>query len=211
MERRSILFFSFDQEIKSLNSFSKEETANNQYSAITETLFNWVEENFAIKILREEDIKRALFEPPKNSRAFLRKEIVNRFGENLSEKTFAIWGLAFKPGTDDMREAPAIYIIKDLVNRGAKIKAYDPKAMKEAKEYYLKGITGITYCNSKYETLQNVDAMLLLTEWKEFRSPDFEELKSQMKNAIIFDGRNQYSNLSLEKKGFEYFQIGKIT
>ena len=75
--------FSFDQEIRSLNSFSKKETANNQYSAITETLFNWVEENFAIKILREEDIKRALFEPPKNSRAFLRKEIINRFGDRI--------------------------------------------------------------------------------------------------------------------------------
>ena len=136
-------------------------------------------------------------------------KVVNRFGEDLSGRTFAIWGLAFKPGTDDMREAPAIYIIKDLVNRGAKIKAYDPKAMDEAKDHYLKGIDGITYCNSKYETLQNVDAMLLLTEWKEFRSPDFEELKSQMKKTIIFDGRNQYSNLNLEKKEFEYYQIGK--
>jgi UDPglucose 6-dehydrogenase len=136
-------------------------------------------------------------------------KVVNRFGEDLSGMTFAIWGLAFKPETDDMREAPAIYIINDLVKRGAKIKAYDPKAMDEAKDYYLKGIEGITYYNSKYETLHDVDAMLLLTEWKEFRSPDFEELKSQMKNAIIFDGRNQYSNLNLEKKEFEYYQIGK--
>jgi len=136
-------------------------------------------------------------------------KVIKRFGENLSGKIFAIWGLAFKPETDDMREAPAIYIIKDLVKRGAKIKAYDPKAMVEAKDYYLKGLEGITYFNSKYETLQNVDAMLMLTEWKEFRSPDFGELKSQMKNAIIFDGRNQYGNLNLEEKGFEYYQIGK--
>ena len=136
-------------------------------------------------------------------------KVVNRFGEDLTGKTFAVWGLAFKPETDDMREAPALYIIKDLLKRGAKIKAYDPKAMKEAKAYYLKGMRGISYCNSKYAALENADAMLLLTEWKEFRSPDFEELKFQMKNAIIFDGRNQYGNLNLEEKEFEYYQIGK--
>ena len=136
-------------------------------------------------------------------------KVVNRFGNDLIGKTFAVWGLAFKPGTDDMREAPAIYIIKDLVKRGAKINTYDPKAMEEAQSFYLKDVNGITYFNSKYETLNNADAMVLLTEWKEFRSPDFEELKSQMKNPIIFDGRNQYSNLDLDKKGFEYYQIGK--
>ncbi len=137
-------------------------------------------------------------------------KVVKRFGSDLTGKTFAVWGLAFKPETDDMREAPAIYIIKDLVQRGAKINAYDPKAMHEAQSFYLKNIKGITYCNSKYETLIDADAMLLLTEWKEFRSPDFEELKTQMHTPIIFDGRNQYSNLKLENKGFEYFQIGKI-
>lgn len=137
------------------------------------------------------------------------KKVVKRFGENLTGKTFAVWGLAFKPETDDMREAPAIYIIKDLVARGAKINAYDPKAMEEAQSFYLKDVKGVEYFNSKYKTLNNADAMLLLTEWKEFRSPDFEELKSQMKSAVIFDGRNQYSNLKLEKIGFEYYQIGK--
>ncbi len=136
-------------------------------------------------------------------------KVVERFGEDLTGKTFALWGLAFKPGTDDMREAPAIYIIKDLVKRGASIKAYDPKAMDEAKSFYLKDIKEVSYFNSKYETLQNAESLLLLTEWKEFRSPDFEELKAQMKNPIIFDGRNQYSNLKLDKKGFEYYQIGK--
>jgi len=136
-------------------------------------------------------------------------KVIKRFGDDLNGRTFALWGLAFKPGTDDMREAPAIYIIKELVKRGAKIRAYDPKAMEESQTYYLKDIKEITYFNSKYETLLNVDAMLLLTEWKEFRSPDFVELKSQMKTPVIFDGRNQYSNLKLEKKGFEYYQIGK--
>ncbi|MGB0879650.1 MAG: UDP-glucose dehydrogenase family protein [Polaribacter sp.] len=137
------------------------------------------------------------------------KKIVKRFGEDLSTFTFALWGLAFKPGTDDMREAPAIYVIKELVKRGAKIKAYDPKAMEEAKTFYLKDVENIEYFESKYEVLKNSDALILLTEWKEFRSPDFEEIKSQLKNPIIFDGRNQYNAFNLEEKGFEYYQIGK--
>jgi len=137
------------------------------------------------------------------------QKIVKRFGEDLTGFTFGIWGLAFKPGTDDMREAPAIYVIKELVKRGAIIKAYDPKAMNEAKEHYLKGIQNIEYVDSKYEVLKNSDALVLLTEWKEFRSPDFEELKNQLKKAIIFDGRNQYNTFNLEAKGFEYYQIGK--
>ena len=137
------------------------------------------------------------------------KKVVNRFGEDLTGKTFAVWGLAFKPQTDDMREAPAIYIIKDLVKRGANIQAYDPKAMEEAQHFYLKDVPNITYYNSKYETLKDADAMILLTEWKEFRSPDFEELKKQLNEPIIFDGRNQYNSEMMEDLGFEYYQIGK--
>jgi len=137
------------------------------------------------------------------------QKIVKRFGADLTGLTFGVWGLAFKPGTDDMREAPAIYVIKELVKRGAKIKAYDPKAVNEAKEHYLKGVQNIEYVASKYEVLKNADALVLLTEWKEFRSPDFEELKNQLKSPIIFDGRNQYNTFNLEEKGFEYYQIGK--
>jgi len=137
------------------------------------------------------------------------QKIINRFGTDLTGFTFGIWGLAFKPGTDDMREAPAIYVIKELVKRGAMIRAYDPKAMNEAKEYYLNGIKNIEYVNSKYEVLKNSSALVLLTEWKEFCSPDFDELKNQLKNPIIFDGRNQYNAFNLEAKGFEYYQIGK--
>ena len=136
-------------------------------------------------------------------------KIINRFGEDLTGFTFGIWGLAFKPGTDDMREAPAIYVIKELVKRGAMIKAYDPKAINEAKEHYLKGVENIQYVASKYEVLKGANALVLLTEWKEFRSPDFEEIKSQLKNPVIFDGRNQYNAFDLERKGFEYVQIGK--
>ena len=137
------------------------------------------------------------------------QKIITRFGEDLTGFVFGVWGLAFKPGTDDMREAPSINTIKELVKRGAKIKAYDPKAVDQAKEHYLKGIENITYMASKYEVLKDSVALILLTEWKEFRSPDFKELKNQMKNPIIFDGRNQYIAYDLENKGFEYYRIGK--
>jgi len=137
------------------------------------------------------------------------EKIVNRFGQDLSGYTFGVWGLSFKPGTDDMREAPSIYVIKELIKRGAKILAYDPKAMDEARKFYLKGIDNVKYFNSKYEVVNESDALILLTEWKEFRSPDFGEIKSKLKNPIIFDGRNQYNSFNLDVIGFEYYQIGK--
>ena len=137
------------------------------------------------------------------------EKIINRFGEDLTGFTFGIWGLAFKPGTDDMREAPSIYVIKELVSRGAKIKAYDPKAVHEAKAHYLKGEQNITYVDSKYDVLKGSDALVLLTEWKEFRSPDFEVMKTQLKSPVIFDGRNQYIAYDLDNKGLEYYRIGK--
>jgi UDPglucose 6-dehydrogenase len=137
------------------------------------------------------------------------QKIVKKFGKDLTGKTFALWGLAFKPETDDMREAPSIYVIKELVSRGANLQVYDPKAMVEAKECYLNGVDNVSYLDSKYEVLKNADALILLTEWKEFRSPDFEEIKSKLLSPVIFDGRNQYNGLNLEDKGFEYYQIGK--
>ncbi|MFK8060258.1 MAG: UDP-glucose/GDP-mannose dehydrogenase family protein [Polaribacter sp.] len=136
-------------------------------------------------------------------------KVIKRFGKDLSGFTFALWGLAFKPGTDDMREAPSIYTIKELVSRGAKINAYDPKAINEAKNVYLQNVDNIEYFDSKYEVLKNADALILLTEWKEFRSPDFNEIKSQLKFPVIFDGRNQYNAFNLSDIGFEYYQIGK--
>jgi UDPglucose 6-dehydrogenase len=136
-------------------------------------------------------------------------KVIHRFGEDLTGKLFGIWGLAFKPETDDMREAPSIYVINELVKRGAKIQAYDPKAIEEAQSFYLKDVKNISYVNSKYQALENADAMILLTEWKEFRSPDFDEIKSQLNSPIIFDGRNQYIAYEIEDKGFEYYRIGK--
>lgn len=137
------------------------------------------------------------------------EKITKRFGEDLTGKTFGLWGLAFKPGTDDMREAPAIYVVNELVNRGATIRAYDPKAMQESQECYLRGVKNVVYVNAKYDVLKGASALILLTEWKEFRSPDFREIKTKLKQPIIFDGRNQYNAFDLKEKGFEYYQIGK--
>ena len=139
---------------------------------------------------------------------FIVSKITKRFGDDLSGKTIAIWGLAFKPETDDMREATAIVIIKELIAKGAKINAYDPKAMDQAKGYYLKHISPITYADNKYEVLNDADALILVTEWKEFRSPNFNEIKQRLTNAIIFDGRNQYDAPRMAQYGFEYYPIG---
>ena len=165
------------------------------------------------KIAEKHDYNAALITAVENvndrQKVVISNKVVKRFGEDLSGKIFGIWGLAFKPGTDDMREAPAIYVIKELVKRGASVVAYDPKAMKESQYFYLKGEKNIRYVDSKYNVLDNAHALILLTEWKEFRSPDFEEIKSQLITPIIFDGRNQYGVFNLNDKGFEYYQIGK--
>ncbi len=135
-------------------------------------------------------------------------KVVTRFGENLEGRTFAVWGLSFKPETDDMREASSITIINELTRRGAKIVAYDPKAREEAEHFYLKGNERVSYVDSKYEALKDADALILVTEWQEFRSPDFDEMKKLLKNAIFFDGRNQFKKEKMAEIGFEYFQIG---
>jgi UDPglucose 6-dehydrogenase len=138
-------------------------------------------------------------------------KVKSKFGDDLSEKKFAVWGLAFKPDTDDMRDSPAITIIKDLVSAGATISAYDPKAVNEAKTCYLKDVQGIEYCDSKYDALKCSDALILVTEWNEFRSPDFYEIRQRLNNPVIFDGRNQYDVKLLDKIGIEYYQIGVRT
>jgi UDPglucose 6-dehydrogenase len=135
-------------------------------------------------------------------------KITRKFGVDLSGKCFAVWGLSFKPGTDDMREAASIVIINALIEKGAKIKAYDPKAMEEAQTHYFKNQENISYCENKYEALDSSDALVLITEWKEFRSPDFERMSTLLKQRIIFDGRNQYDKAMLNKYGYEYYQIG---
>jgi len=134
------------------------------------------------------------------------KKIFDKFNGDLKGKTFAVWGLAFKPKTNDMREAPSITIINALLNAGAKIQAYDPKAFDLAKFYFE---DKITYSKSAYAALENADALLLLTEWNEFRRPDFDRIKSLLKQPVVFDGRNQWDGKKLIERGFEYYQVGK--
>ena len=143
-----------------------------------------------------------------DQKMILVKKIIKKWGEDLAGMTFAVWGLSFKPKTDDMRYAPAITIINELTNRGAGVKAFDPKAQREAKECYLKDNENVEYCESKYDALTGADAMILVTEWKEFRAPDFLEIRQRLKNPVIFAGRNQYDAERLKNMGFEYYQIG---
>lgn len=135
------------------------------------------------------------------------QKVTKRFGDDLSGLSFALWGLAFKPGTDDMREAAALTIVRGLAERGARVKAYDPKAMESAR-FYFKDLAAIEYVESKYDALKGADALILVTEWKEFSSPDFMEIKKLLKNPIVFDGRNQYDKIQMSHHGFEYYQIG---
>lgn len=144
----------------------------------------------------------------KEQRVIFIQKILSRFGLDLKGKTFAVWGLAFKPKTNDMRMAPAITIVNALLEFGATVKAYDPKAFD-----YARNLWGdkIYYAKNSYDAIENVDAMLLLTEWNEFRRPDFDRMKTFMKQPVIFDGRNQYEAERMIQRGFEYYCVGKKT
>ena len=134
-------------------------------------------------------------------------KIMKYYNNDLKGKTFAVWGLAFKPQTDDMREAPSIDIINALRGMGANIKAHDPIAMETAKS--ILGTKDIEYIENYYDALKNADALLLLTEWHQFRKPDFDKIKSLLKNPVIFDGRNQYEPYLMKEKEFLYFCVGR--
>lgn len=168
--------------------------------------------NALIRIAKDVDyepkILTSVEEVNYHQKRVLVQKALKRFGEDLSDMTFAVWGLSFKPETDDMREASSVVIINELTKRGAKIQAYDPVAIDQAKNFYLKDNKNVSYFNSKYDALNGADAMFLVTEWKEFRSPDFEEMRKRLKNPIIFDGRNQYNKDKMQAIGFEYYQIG---
>jgi UDPglucose 6-dehydrogenase len=135
-------------------------------------------------------------------------KVKQHFGEDLRGKTFAIWGLAFKPQTDDMREAPSRVIIEALLKSGAKVKTYDPIALEEAKRIF-HGKEEIEYYKDDYEVLENADALLLITEWHQFRYPDFAKIKLLLKEPVIFDGRNQYDPSNMKELGFTYYSIGR--
>ena len=135
-------------------------------------------------------------------------KVVARFGDDLTGRTFALWGLAFKPNTDDMREAPSRTIVTELVRRGAAVRAYDPVAMAEAARA-LQGTPRLTFVDDQDAALAGADALLLVTEWKEFRNPDFEAIKAALEQPVIFDGRNQYDPALLRTLGIEYHGIGR--
>jgi UDPglucose 6-dehydrogenase len=150
---------------------------------------------------RNESQKRRLFE-----------KIIARFGADLSDRTFGVWGLAFKPGTDDMREAASVVLLRDLITAGARVKAHDPAAMGAARkmlpsEWFSSG--RLELLEHQYDAVRGADAMILVTEWKPFRHPDFAMMKHIMKHPVIFDGRNQYTADMLRTDGFEYFGIGR--
>jgi UDPglucose 6-dehydrogenase len=134
---------------------------------------------------------------------------VDKVGEHFKDlkgKRFAVWGLAFKPRTNDMRDAPAIPIIQSLLEKGATVAAYDPEAMDEAKRIFG---TRIQFCPNNYSCLEGVDALLVVTEWQAFRNPNFDRMKSLMAQPVVFDGRNIYDAENLRELGFTYYGVGK--
>ncbi|MBK1687674.1 UDP-glucose dehydrogenase family protein [Rubrivivax gelatinosus] len=135
-------------------------------------------------------------------------KIVARYGEDLAGRSFALWGLAFKPNTDDMREAPSRVIVEALLARGARVRAYDPVAMDEARRV-MDGLQGIEFVTTQAEALAGADALVVVTEWKEFRNPDFDGIKAALKQPVIFDGRNLYDPAYMKSLGFEYRAIGR--
>ncbi|MBW6515213.1 MAG: UDP-glucose/GDP-mannose dehydrogenase family protein [Candidatus Cloacimonetes bacterium] len=153
-------------------------------------------------------ILQAVEDVNERQKRVLAKKVKKHFGENLSGKTFAIWGLAFKPQTDDMREAPSIVIINMLLDAGATIRAYDPVALEEAKKVFHER-EGISFFADEYQVLDGADALLLITEWHQFRYPDFEKIKKLLKNPVIFDGRNQYNHQKMKEMGFIHYSIGR--
>ncbi|PIX26759.1 MAG: UDP-glucose 6-dehydrogenase [Deltaproteobacteria bacterium CG_4_8_14_3_um_filter_43_13] len=160
------------------------------------------ENNYDLNILKAVDLANT------NQREILVKKIMEHFGGNLKGRVIGIWGLSFKPNTDDIREAPSITIIKRLLEVGARIKAYDPAAMDEVKkEFYDR----IKYSKKSYDALEGADALVLITEWNEFREPDFERILKLMNTPVVFDGRNIFNPRKLQGMGFTYYGVGRIT
>jgi UDPglucose 6-dehydrogenase len=141
-------------------------------------------------------------------KGLLSAKIMRRFGLNLKGKCIAVWGLAFKPNTDDMRDAPSRTLISALLAAGASVVAYDPVAMPNARRIFA-GETGISFADHSMSACAGADALVILTEWKEFRSPDFDDLRAKLKSPVIFDGRNLYDPAAVASLGFEYFPVGR--
>lgn len=153
----------------------------------------------------DSDLLKATHKVNVNQRKNFVNKILKHYNNDIKNKTFAVWGLSFKPRTNDMRESPSITIINMLLDKGAKIKAYDPKAMETAKIIFG---DKIVYSSNSYEALENTDALILITEWNEFKRPSFDKIKSKLKEPIIFDGRNQYDKKRMTDRGIKYISLG---
>ncbi len=167
------------------------------------------EHNYDFKILK------AVMQVNDKQKHVLVEKIINQYGSNLVGKKIAIWGLAFKPNTDDIREAPALFIIEELLNAGAEIVAYDPEAMPNVQNYFSalpsEKKSRLSFAANYYSAMEGADFLAILTEWTEFRTPDFAKLKSLLKNPVIFDGRNLYDLEAMQQEGFYYNSIGRKT
>ncbi|MEN8249833.1 MAG: UDP-glucose/GDP-mannose dehydrogenase family protein [Bacteroidota bacterium] len=159
-----------------------------------------VDANYDFKLLN------AVMNINENQKTKLIPKLQSYFNNNLSGKTIALWGLAFKPNTDDIREAPALYNIDKLLEAGAIVRVFDPEAMDNVKQLYG---DKINFCNNQYDTLEGADALLIATEWPVFRTPDFDLIKKSLKSPAIFDGRNLYNIDHMKELGFDYFSIGR--
>jgi len=135
-------------------------------------------------------------------------KILAHYPQGVQGKTFGIWGLAFKPNTDDIREAPALYLLDALIGLGAKVRVYDPEAMDNVKKSY-PASAQLHYAATQYEALETADALLIVTEWNLFRNPDFEKMSQLLQSKTIFDGRNVYDTVEMKKLGFFYESIGR--
>ena len=154
-------------------------------------------------------IIEAVNEVNRRQKLRLLEKITHRFGENLQGKRFAVWGLAFKPNTDDMREAPSQVIVPGVIERGGTVCAYDPVALEQAKKSFA-GLRGLEFATSPRGALDGADCLVILTEWKEFRSPDFEDIKRRLRTPVIIDGRNLYDPATVREYGIEYSGIGRL-
>jgi UDPglucose 6-dehydrogenase len=154
----------------------------------------------------EPRILRAVEEVNAAQKRVLFDKVTRHFGPSLKGRRMAVWGLSFKPSTDDMREAPAVTVIEALLDAGVEIQAHDPEALRQARTIFA---DRISYHSVAYDALDGADALLVITEWGEFKQPDFERMKTAMKQPVIFDGRNLYDPASLRRLGFTYYPIGR--
>jgi UDPglucose 6-dehydrogenase len=162
--------------------------------------------HFAGQAGAQADLIECVHEVNRRQRQVVFDKILNRFGSELKNKCLALWGISFKPRTDDIREAPAVTVIEKLLEAGAAVRAHDPEALDNLRAQFGERVT---YCEWPYETLDGADALAICTEWNEFRSPNFDEMKSRLREPIIFDGRNLYEPKSMIRRGFEYYPVGR--